>query len=67
MTLRINPGTAHLSVRVDSHEMTVSLPSLSHHPSYGVTDNVPETVMYFGGNFFYVRISREKKLLNEFC
>ncbi|GFR22715.1 protocadherin-like wing polarity protein stan [Trichonephila clavata] len=49
VTLRINPGTAHLSVRVDAHEMTVSLPSLSHNPSYGIVDNVPETVMYFGG------------------
>ncbi|XP_055933048.1 axotactin-like [Argiope bruennichi] len=49
VTLRINPGTAHLSVTVDSHEMTVNLPSLSHYPGYGVVDSMPETVMYFGG------------------
>lgn len=47
--LRINPGTAHLSVRVDDNEMTVSLPSLAHYPSYGITNEIPETVMYFGG------------------
>lgn len=51
VTLRINPGTAHLSVTVDSKEMTVSLPSLSHNPSYGIIDSGLKTVMYFGGNF----------------
>ncbi|KAG8179803.1 hypothetical protein JTE90_025970, partial [Oedothorax gibbosus] len=49
VTLRINPGTAHLSVTVDNKEMTVSLPSLSHNPSYGIMDNGLKTVMYFGG------------------
>ncbi|XP_035227051.1 contactin-associated protein like 5-3-like, partial [Stegodyphus dumicola] len=50
VTMRINPGTAHLSVRVDEDtQMTKSISALTLDPNYSIKDVVPETVMYFGG------------------
>ncbi|XP_042909251.1 axotactin isoform X2 [Parasteatoda tepidariorum] len=49
VTLRINPGGGVFSVKVDTSELTVTLPSLFQGPNNGFNRTLPQTVMYFGG------------------
>lgn len=49
VTLKINPSTGHLTVRIDENSMTVSLSSLSQARNFKTDGYSPETVTYFGG------------------